>query len=200
MLTSRHCVRVALTCISPVLPLCLPNSSSLTFNRLKFRQCASPSRDLCCNLQHHWSPPLKSLLLQFPQAHPSFLSMHIPMATPQLVRRVKVRVWDFLLETKGCMGWGLAAGVGLQRLDREWPPGGRTHTQTPDRWNGTLQNLNSNTHTFKRNFWHTWRKIYYFDYDYVIVIMCTRERFHAQIQYILPDFTGFYGKVYSIVV
>lgn len=197
MFTSRHCVCVALTCVSPVLPLCLANSSSLTYkpsNRLKFRQCASLSRDLCCNLRHHWSPPLKSLSLQFPQAQPSFLSMHIPMATPQLVRRVKVRVWDFLLETKGCMGWGLAAGVGLQRLDREWPPGGRTHTQTPDRWNGTLPNVNSNTHTFKCNFLRTWRKIYYF-VEYVIVIMCTSERFHAQIQYILPQLTGFYCKV-----
>lgn len=36
--------------------------------------------------------------------------------------------------------------------------------------------------------------------DYVIVIMCTSERFHAQIQYVLPHFTGFYCKVYSIVV
>lgn len=131
MFSSRHCVGVTFTCISPALPLCLPNSSSLTYqpsNHLKSRQCVNLSADLCCNLQQLGTSALKPAWLWFPQAHTLFVSMHISMATLQIVWWVKVRVWDFLLGTKGCMGWGLAVGVGLHRLDREWPPGGRTHT------------------------------------------------------------------------
>lgn len=137
--------------------------------------------------RHLWRP---SYFSSHRHARPKYQCIFL-WQPPQLVRRVKVRVWDFLLETKGCRGWGLAVGVGLHRLDREWPPGGRTHTQKdsrPDRWTHTLPILNSNTHTVKLHFLFTQSKMDHFVDYVIIIIMCTSELFHTQFKYILPYF------------
>lgn len=130
MFPSWHCVNLRLTCPSS-LSLIPPLSLSVI----------TLSQTLCESTPGHSWPLLYSAA---PRTQSPAFSTPVPTnghvlsinayfhGNPAACREGQRKVWDFLLETKSCVcvGWGLDVGVGLHRLDREWPQGERTHTNT----------------------------------------------------------------------